>query len=326
MNANNTCCQDRKVKHNLEAIRSYFRIKLYSVAMCIIHLWGEAMKPSLVSPESIALYWFINLYNIETTMVFSNNTDVSPNNELPVCICSDGSYIYGYQGIVEMFLDKKMSLLEAGLIQHTVSTFGCLTDYQLYLNKVNYEKYTRKIFSYLLHWPMWYNTPLKYRELVKKKCANLGYIESSDDANIGNSITDQAEKELARSSKAFRNIEKQHEKNQQTLNYVKYSMQYMSKLDSSLTPWIEARKEIGKELNVLDILLYAHIYVQMILPDGARIKEHLKKTFPEFFTMLMSTCDICSSRKADKVTIRDPTFLESGNIPMTVYRSITSFF
>ena len=126
-----------------------------------IHLWGLNGKASLVSPESVALLWLLNDIpsGHEVTVVFSNNTDLSPNQQLPLLIEGDKK-LYGFTNIAG-FLYEQESALEMALLHFAHDHICALTQYQLYLNKTNYDGFTRKIFAYLLEWPMWYNTPLK---------------------------------------------------------------------------------------------------------------------------------------------------------------------
>lgn len=78
-----------------------------------VHLWGENGKPSLISAESVALVWFVKACGSEQTkalvkgleVVFSNNTDLSPDGKLPVLILDDGMKVTGYVNIV-LYLER----------------------------------------------------------------------------------------------------------------------------------------------------------------------------------------------------------------------------
>ncbi|AMD20890.1 HDR148Cp [Eremothecium sinecaudum] len=287
--------------------------------MPTIHLWGYNDKPSLISPDSIALFWLINLFNIECTVVFSNNVDLSPNKELPVLIKDDGSAICKFDSIVESLWSRNASLLERGLFVFTSERLNRLTDYQLYLNKINYESYTRKVFSHLLYWPMWYNTPLNNRALAKQKCASIGYIEpDTRDEQVG--PVDEATKHLARDSKTFQMTQERRQKDKEMLEYTKYNMQYTSQLQEVLKSLLDARKNIPDQLIPADLLLYANLYVQLELPDGERIQTFLQHQFPDFMRSLLETCNKYSHLAvAGNVILREPTFSESGNLLMTTY-------
>lgn len=292
--------------------------KANSTMPVVVHLWGIDGKPSVISPESLALYWFLNGFYVEqekVVIVFSNNTDLSPNAELPLLI--DGEVkVCSYPDIVG-YLSSKDDLLETALLQFTATRISTLTQYQLYLNKHNYESFTRKIFSHLLYWPLWYNTPLHYRRVAREKCASLAYIKNEDDEEY----TDEG---LANTSdlvqsKVLRIAQAQKSRQKELLEQAKCNLQYLNKLDDALEKWNKVRTELDESINATDLLLLANIYVQLELPDGDHIRKHLKDKFGDAFYQRINSQLSSVAELTPNVKQRPPTFQESGNAVMSLY-------
>lgn len=176
-----------------------------------VHLWGKDGEASLISVDSIALVWFIKLCTSEEAksmvaglqIVFSNNTDLSSDGKLPVLILDNGTKVSGYVNIVQFLhknictskyekgtdyeedlaiVRKKDRLLEYSLLNYVDVEISRLTDYQLFLNTKNYNEYTKKLFSKLLYFPMWYNTPLQLRSQARENCEEIiGSLTLEDD-------------------------------------------------------------------------------------------------------------------------------------------------
>lgn len=293
--------------------------------MVSIHIWGLNGQPSLISPESIAIYWFIGLREIkDLTIVMSNNTDLSPNQELPLLIDDEKNLkIPGFIGILD-YLEPQPSLLKNALLEFTALSLSILTQYQLYLNKPNYEQFTRKTFSYLLYWPMWYNIPLKYRAIAKKKCRNLYYESVDDDYDIIDRTQLESAANLAQ-SKTFKLTEDKKRKDKELLTSIRCNSLFLDQLDHILTHWIEVREKLDdSSITSIDILLWAHMFVQLELPNNKQIRNHLEEKFPSFYSSLTLNLKMCTNLKYD-IDQRNPNFIESGNIPMTFYNFLRRF-
>lgn len=297
---------------------------------CTIHMWGLEEKPSLISPESIGLYWFLNGYYSklqvahEIEFVFSNNTDLSPNEELPLLVLGDNK-ISGFVNIVDYLMqdltyeidDKGTALLQSSLLQYTSSDLTVLTNYQLYLNKENYETFTRRHFCRLLYWPMWYNTPLHYRAVARERCEDLlGYLPSEEEEALSGSTEPS---ELAQ-SKTFKVTQQNKRKGKEELQNAKFNMQYLNKLSEHLKVWIQVRERAMSEKVIpADLLMWANIYVQLQLPDKDKVATHLSQTLgSDFFATLQKQLDLCSHFEPI-IPFREPTFQEQGNAIMSIY-------
>lgn len=297
---------------------------------CTIHMWGLEEKPSLISPESIGLYWFLNGYYSkvqvahEIEFVFSNNTDLSPNEELPLLVLGDNK-ISGFVNIVDYLMqdltseidDKGTALLQSSLLQYTSSDLTVLTNYQLYLNKENYEAFTRRHFCRLLYWPMWYNTPLHYRAVARERCEDLlGYLPSEEEEALSGSTEPS---ELAQ-SKTFKVTQQNKRKGKEELQNAKFNMQFLNKLSEHLKVWIQVRERAMSEKVIpADLLMWANIYVQLQLPDKDKVATHLSQTLgSDFFATLQKQLDLCSHFEPI-IPFREPTFQEQGNAIMSIY-------
>lgn len=297
---------------------------------CTIHMWGLEEKPSLISPESIGLYWFLNGYYSkvqvahEIEFVFSNNTDLSPNEELPLLVLGDNK-ISGFVNIVDYLMqdltseidDKGTALLQSSLLQYTSSDLTVLTNYQLYLNKENYETFTRRHFCRLLYWPMWYNTPLHYRAVARERCEDLlGYLPSEEEEALSGSTEPS---ELAQ-SKTFKVTQQNKRKGKEELQNAKFNMQFLNKLSEHLKVWIQVRERAMSEKVIpADLLMWANIYVQLQLPDKDKVATHLSQTLgSDFFATLQKQLDLCSHFEPI-IPFREPTFQEQGNAIMSIY-------
>lgn len=297
---------------------------------CTIHMWGVEEKPSLISPESIGLYWFLNGYYSklqeahEIEFVFSNNTDLSPNEELPLLVLGDNK-ISGFVNIVDYLMedltseidDKGTALLQSSLLQYTSSDLTVLTNYQLYLNKENYETFTRRHFCRLLYWPMWYKTPLHYRAVARERCEDLlGYLPSEEEESLPGSTEPS---ELAQ-SKTFKVTQQNKRKGKEELQNAKFNMQYLNKLSEHLKVWIQVRERaLSEKVIPADLLMWANIYVQLQLPDKDKVATHLSQTLgSDFFATLQKQLDLCSNFEPI-IPFREPTFQEQGNAIMSIY-------
>lgn len=158
-------------------------------------------------------------------IVFSNNTDLSSDGKLPVLILDNGTKVSGYVNIVQFLhknictskyekgtdyeedlaiVRKKDRLLEYSLLNYVDVEISRLTDYQLFLNTKNYNEYTKKLFSKLLYFPMWYNTPLQLRSQARENCEEIiGSLTLEDDEEFVESKAMESASQLAQ-SKTFK--------------------------------------------------------------------------------------------------------------------------
>ncbi|SCU96394.1 LANO_0E13388g1_1 [Lachancea nothofagi CBS 11611] len=287
----------------------------------VLHLWGLDGKPSVVSPESVALFWLLNELDLKSriTVVFSNNTDLSPTQELPLLV-NGVSRLSGFANIASFFCAPK-SALETALLQFAQDHIGALTQYQLYLNRNNYDQFTRKVFAYLLQWPMWYNTPLTNRSLARKRCEALGYFGHADDEDHFEFDAEQID-ELVQ-SKAFKLTKASKARKEDLLKSARFNLQYMNRLGDQIKCWLEAREKLEPQpVLASDYLVWANLFVQLELPDGNLVREHLQRTLgKDKYEVLAANLENCS-QSTSRLYQRGPTFEERGNVVMSAYQAM----
>lgn len=318
--------------------------------MKTFHLWGTAGKPSFVSPESVALFWWLNSDESELNaidededveIVFSNNTALSPNGHLPLLIISEGDMgeikVSGFDNIVRYFqdsssssLDDNSQLYENALLEFVISDICPLTMYQLFLNKKNYTTFTRKLFSKLLYWPMWYNVPLNIRASVRDDCDNrlkLGYIMHEDDPEYKSDDEAPDGSDLAQ-SKVFKLSAKNLMRNKTELQEAKHNLQYLNKISEVVKEWYTVRyEELSKDkIIVADILFWANIFIQIDLPEGSKVLERLETDLgQEIISELKDKIDHYNKLNTE-LKERYPVFKEQGNVIMYLFHKGTSYF
>lgn len=196
-----------------------------------------------------------------------------------------------------------------------------LTDYQLFLNTKNYNEYTKKLFSKLLYFPMWYNTPLQLRSQARENCEEIiGSLTLEDDEEFVESKAMESASQLAQ-SKTFKIAHKNKIKGKQELQQVKYNLQFDNRLQSCVSNWLAARKKLDDSVILSsDLLFLANLYVQLGLPDGYRIRSKLEQTFgSELLNSMSNKIDDFVHRPSNNLEQRDPQFREQGNVVMSLY-------
>lgn len=330
---NTLLLQAKRLDSSLTAVQLSFTGAVWFARMaagaCTVHMWGLDERPSLISPESVALYWFLNGHYLKTRrdgmrveIVFSNNTDLSPDEELPLLV-HGARRVSGFVNIVDYLMSDEENgrdavgnaLLQASLLQFTSTELSRLTEYQLYLNKTNYETFTRRAFCRLLSWPMWYNTPLRYRAVARERCQDLlGGLESEDESEP------QLEAAELTQSKTFKIAQQTKKLGKQELQNAKHNLQYLGKLSEHFKLWIQVRERAQSDQVIpADLLMWANVYVQLQLPDSDKIAKHLSQTLgSDFFNTLQKQLDLCSNLEP-AVSQRPPLFREQGNLLMSMY-------
>lgn len=309
--------------------------------MKTLHLWGSGGQPSHISPESVALFWLMNDPQIGFTtedieIVFSNNTDLSPDRHLPLLIASPEEKLSGFDNIVRYFQDPESSnvaqLHENALLEYVMHDLVPLTMYQLFLNKKNYTHFTRKQFSQLLYWPMWYNVPVNYRAAVREQCdkhLNLQYALVEEDPDYTQDDKDEqitAAADLAQ-SKTFKLKAKSLLGKKDELYEAKHNMQYQTKLGQVLREWYSVRyEELPKEKIIpADVLLLANLHIQLELPTGNKVSEQLRKDISkENLASIHSSIEQLKESQSRFIE-RDPLFSEQGNIIMSIVHKGSSY-
>lgn len=315
------------------------------------HLFGDSSsgKPSLICPESVALFWLLNSDVVvadaleQSVIVYSNNTDMSPIKALPLLIvskdCVPSLHFAGLFDII-LFLIRN-NLIKGGpaasidflAALHFLShDFKYMTLYQLYLNKANYAEFTRKQFSKLLYWPAWYTTPISIRSNVRDICSHslqLEYLPVDEDELLQDDASQQGEvgtleSELAQ-SKILKLSQWTNRNKLEDLKTVKHHLQYCTKLCELLDNWQSLQNDCELEsclCKMLEICLITNLYIQLTLPKGDNILEYLKQNKGEKWVSSLTHKINLYSNTTNVITVREPIFTEQGNVVMSMYHKL----
>ncbi|CCK73113.1 SAM complex subunit SAM37 KNAG_0M02600 [Huiozyma naganishii CBS 8797] len=314
-----------------------------------LHLWGVDGRPSLVSPESLALFWYLGdelagvpaRQRSDWELVFSNNTSLSPTGVLPLlCLIEDDledgrrkvmRNICGYGDIVQYIINevqcRNTGLLDlAAGVHYLKRELGLLTLYQMYLNRDNYVQFTRKQFSKLLYWPMWYNAPIQTRAKVKRQCEERLALEflplDEDDLEDTPSELQGAmeQPEQLTQSKTFRLKQSQNMRRKEELSAKKLELQFFHKLIEVLHHSQVLEDELHTDFEfAYTNLLQAYVYVLVNLPDGDSTRARIEREFgSEYLQGIEHAIDL-KNNGAGLLKIREAQFQEQGNIIMSVY-------
>ncbi|EMG50946.1 hypothetical protein G210_5695 [Candida maltosa Xu316] len=222
-----------------------------------------------------------------------------------------------------------------------------INQYNLYLNTQNYERYTRKLFSSYLPFPMMYNQPLKYYKQAQEQVKLLGLGKSS--GGFFNLMTNEQQEEEVAQTEIFNDeisddededgkvaaISSLHEKQllkksktKQVLQESKNSMRCLILINNYINEIVKLYKErnpdSGKEFGFIfgdnsvpsssEVLFYAYIYclTNDVLPDRFIYNYlHQKRgTIVEFIDNV--TNDFNDT--IDEESIRDPIDDEIPNL------------
>ncbi|ODV85638.1 hypothetical protein CANARDRAFT_28396 [[Candida] arabinofermentans NRRL YB-2248] len=156
--------------------------------MLQVYVWGDGLQVAEFDPESLAIAKFVNIYcsNLDLQLIPNSNYLLSNNGKLPLLITDKGTQIQGYKEITNYLsknekldsslqLDIESQLLNQGFMEFISETLQTLTAYNLFLNKENYEGYTRGIFKKYLPFPFQYKPPLDFKARAIEIC-NLSGI------------------------------------------------------------------------------------------------------------------------------------------------------
>lgn len=294
-----------------------------------LHVWGRDGDVSILDPESRACSWllFLHLSPTDTpfSVVTSCNTNLADTRKLPVLVVHERNEKITHEGfysIVEYIstlypseskfiptnrLTASELLINLTLTKYIQNTFHCIHQYNLYVNTRNYELFTRKQFSKLLPFPMYYNQPLKLHQSACEQVKTVGLEPSSagffglsgaipetetvkedeDDYDKSNTVAISALHEKAMLAK---------DKDRALLRESRMGLRCLNLLDEYVNHVISLFKELNPEspvefahlfrptkISASELLLYSHIYsmAHSDLPDRF-IYKYLSDKFPPF--------------------------------------------
>ena len=285
--------------------------------MITIHLWGyeSTCQPSLISPESIALYWFLKeeadrVSREDIEIVFSNNPSLSPNYHLPLLIDKqegtvdpkDGNgtlkkqpattILSGYDNITRYLTTRRASddAMSSALLQFVADDVGSLTEWALYSNRSNFDGFTRGEHSRLLQCEhrlfLGGASATSVRASVLKR---LNTEEEGEEATVTEEAT-TAPEDLAQSKVFKLRLENRRQRTKRELREFTHKIAYLSRLVDAFRRWREATTTAASSSSSFAVttatrlLLRAHLRVQLSLPDtGDAARDRLSAEFSEEF-------------------------------------------
>lgn len=292
--------------------------------MIQLHVWGSGKQLALVDAECIAACWYLSLAVPTNKFEIITSSNISISGQLPTLAHNEEKCV-GYLEIIrylssigydlDSFLDDEEKAINTGLIYYIEENLSKITDYTLFLNKDNFEKYSRGIFKEYLPFPMQYNTPIAFRTKAKDKCFSLG--STVEDKS-------QVEKEMIKNVPTVSKV--QQLKNESLIEeklIIKNSLSNMKCLNLFKT-FIEIILNLKKELNSnenlindisissSDLLFLSHLFIETneVLPDNF-INTFLQTFNPDLIEWKNKNL----AKINEKLTnIRPPSFTESANL------------
>ncbi|CCH62537.1 hypothetical protein TBLA_0H02530 [Henningerozyma blattae CBS 6284] len=300
--------------------------------MITIYLWGHGNRPELISVDSIAIYWYLQTLTErnDIEIVFANNTDLSFTRTLPLLKDDiENIDLVGYGNIIEYLMlktkdnDNTLSMNELLLVQYLNNKMDLIVKYFLYLNHQNYKEYTRIIFTQLLYWPMWYNTPRKYKVETRVCCEDtFALLKIREDTNCDADDSDDGDLPPGLiQSKTFKMNQDKRKKSKHQLRESSNQLQMTHILKDILNEYQAMRKIVPGESIPVDLYYLAHLYILVQLPDHNDTSQIIQQYHYQDYCTLDKYIQTFSSTKST-ITIREPHFTELGNVAMSLYRRV----
>jgi sorting and assembly machinery component 37 len=294
-----------------------------------LHVWGHEDNLAIIDAECLAAVWYLSLVLPADAfeIVTSSNVNLSNSGQLPSLHITGDERYSGYLEIIRYLnshghdldgsLDAEARAINNGLLFYIQENLQKITDYTLFLNKDNFEKYSRGIFGNYLPFPMQYNTPIHFRSLAKDKCSSIGLtVEDKTEVEeemLKNVPTVSKVQKLKNESLIEEKlIMKNSLSNMKCLNLLKNYLEVIGKLKKEL----KSKGNIfhNDMLSSSDLLFLSHIFVQTnkVLPDQF-ITTFIEKFEPGLISLRDS--NLAKVDEAlEKVTIKCPTFSQSPNL------------
>lgn len=306
--------------------------------MAELHIWWDysANEPSVVSPESVALYKYINYYRSKqngldnVVIVGSNNLDIFGGGfQLPLLVLKDETskckqFISGFLNIVLYFENvvqnqehnyfKGLSLQDKMLLNYLCNNLTLMTEYQLFLNLDNYKHFTKLHLFRLFPFPFnWLNDPLRLRKMIEQKLnkyLKIGYVNDEEFLVDESELLDDEESAefIAHDEQFDENMKKYlfDNKKENKLSILKYHAQFQSKFQKLV-------KVCENQTAITSAGTYSpHISIQCLIDSNMDIvlnklpnSAEIKKCVPSFQFSPVFCGDTCAD-------IQKPNFRESN--------------
>ncbi|WPK26637.1 hypothetical protein PUMCH_003996 [Australozyma saopauloensis] len=289
-----------------------------------LHIWGRESEVALIDPESRACVWLLFLhltpFNTQFSVITSCNTNLADTRKLPLLVVKNGNEIMKHEGfysIVEFVstlhpadlkfipntrMNSTELLVNLTLTKYIQDTFHYINQYNLYVNTRNYELYTRKMFSSLLPFPMYYNQPLKFHTHACDQVKVVG-LSSSLAGFLGLSggvpdtdFDEEDESNTVAISALHEKVLLAKDKDRTLLRESRMTIRCLNLLDGYVSHVMALFKELNPDspvefahlfrpakISASELLLYSYIYSMThdVLPDRF-VWKYLSEKFPPF--------------------------------------------
>lgn len=300
-----------------------------------LHVWGHDGDLSIIDPESRACAWLLSLHlsaiDVPFEVVTSCNTNLADTRKLPVLIVSGGpkqEKHEGFYSIVEFVsslhpaeskfipngrLSSTEMLVNLTLTKYIQNTFHCIHQYNMYVNSRNYSQFTRKQFSSLLPFPMYYNQPLKMYDNACEQVTMIGLsapssgffgfsgpvpsTETVKDSDDEDDDEDYDTSDPIALSALHEKVILAKNKDKELLLELSMGIRCLRVVDDNLKHVMTLFKDLNADspvefahlfrptkISASEILLYAYIYsmVHPSLPDHF-VRDYISEKFQPFF-------------------------------------------
>ncbi|ANB15702.1 SAM complex subunit SAM37 [Sugiyamaella lignohabitans] len=262
-----------------------------------LHVWGPLENFVSLSPECMAIAWYLGLAldPSEFVIIPSSNTTIASNGQLPAL--RHAGHVYGgFFSIVRYLLrinvelpQKDSDIDEAkvtALANYISTNISSLTLYTMYVHRQNFESVTRPLFTELVPFPMQYNLPLHQRDLAKRQCTHQGLIGQPESTQL-------SVKYPASLSKLQAQIEEKNKQRQKIFDDAKENLRTLAcgqKLYRTVVDFKENRNSpflLGSTITIADLLFISHLRIQTasVFPVPV-LKTLIDTQFPELQTYL----------------------------------------
>ncbi|CCH44865.1 Sorting assembly machinery [Wickerhamomyces ciferrii] len=294
-----------------------------------LHVWGKPEELAIISPNCLIISWYMSLTIPldKFKIITSSNNNISQNGELPV-LRVEGEQYNGVSDIIRYLVDqgydlnsgltKEEKALNDGISIFLMDKFNIITDYFIFLNKLNYENYTRSIYGQYLSFPLQYNTPLGYRSQAKSNCSRVG-LTVEDKTEV--------EEEMLQNVPTVSKV--QQLKNESLIEdklIMKNSltnMKCLNLLDSYIEKLFNLHKELGtspkttffNSLSTADLILLSHLFIQTNdkFPDQF-IKKFLDLKYPGWLDGKFNIFNEKIKPMINQIKLESPGFNDSPNL------------
>ncbi|KAH3675434.1 hypothetical protein WICMUC_002723 [Wickerhamomyces mucosus] len=301
-----------------------------------LHVWGNHLEFAIIDPESIATIWYLTetVPTSEFTVIPSSNNNLAKTGRLPTLVISQNQSIDGYISIVRYLslkgyksLDEKLNQEERAINQSLITFIknevSKIVDYSLYLNKKNYENYTRAIFGKYLAFPLQYNTPILFKSKAKARCELIG-LTIDDNVDIESDMLNQIPTISSKIQKLKREqmieyklLIKNSKNNMKCLNYLQLNfIEFLNKLIRELGHKGEIYPIFNQEMTSGELLLlsYLNTLLSPQLPDQF-ISNYLKVSIKEEnYNTIISKIEELNSNLLKVIKRQPKLWKESANI------------